>query len=120
MGTADPSAFLSTPLALEQHEEWGGKEFRQNNHRLMKQAQARIMEEFPYFLPSGPNEGLAMASFLIPAKEDLYDRLFTNHNIEVFLNPWEDKLMLRISCFGAYNTPSDYEKLIMALKKEGY
>ena len=120
MGTHDPSAILCTPEVLALHEEWGGVEFRTRNHRLMLWARQEICSAFPHFDTDSSIDGLAMCSFVLPLKENLYQSLFHNHQIEVFVQPWYDRLVLRISCLSAYNKKSDYEHLIEALSKLGY
>ena len=120
MGTHDPSAILCTPAVLDQHEKWGGTEFRNKNHMLMQWARKEICTAFPYFITDSSIDGLAMCSFVVPFKDGLYESLFHDHQIEIFVQPWSDKLVLRISCMSAYNTKSDYEHLIHALSKLGY
>lgn len=120
MGTHDPSAILCTPAVLDVHEEWGGIEFRKNNHMLMQWARNEICNAFPYFLTDSSIDGLAMCSFILPFKENVYLSLFHEHQIEIFLHPWDDKLVMRISCMSAYNVKVDYQRLIQALSKLGY
>ena len=98
------------------HEDWGGKDYREQNHRLLRWAQNRIAEEFPHFQPSYANEGLAMASFLIPQDDGLYDYLWSKQ-IEVVITPWKSQHILRISAFSSYNEKEDYEILITVLKE---
>ncbi|MAA79606.1 MAG: hypothetical protein CL916_10135 [Deltaproteobacteria bacterium] len=120
MGTHDPSAILCTPTVLELHEELGGVEFRKRNHMLMQWARKEICNAFPHFITDPSIDGLAMCSFILPFKEKLYQSLFHEHQIEIFVNPWGDKLVLRISCMSAYNKKSDYKHLIQALYTLGY
>jgi isopenicillin-N epimerase len=120
MGTHDPSAVLCTPVVLTLHEEWGGKELRACHHALMREARSEILTAFPYFTVDESVEGLALSSFRIPFREGLYETLFAQYNIEVFIQQWGEDLLLRISCFSAYNTISDYRRLIAALRNFGY
>ena len=120
MGTHDPSAVLCTPAVLAMHEEWGGVEFRKQNHSLMLWAREKICSTFPNFITDVSIHDLAMCSFVLPFKENVYQSLFHNYQIEVFVQPWYDKLTLRISCMSAYNKKSDYERLIEALRELGY
>ena len=120
MGTHDPSAILCTPSVLRQHEEWGGISFREQNHDLMLWAREEICSSFPNFIVDQSIQGLAMCSFLIPFKEDLYQSLFRDFHIESFVHPWKEGLMLRISCLSAYNKKEDYKNLIRSLIALGY
>ena len=120
MGTHDPTAYVCIPEVLKLHEQWGGKEFRQKNHQLMQEARALIIDAFPDFIVDDSTAGLAICSFLIPFTEDLYNILFHRYNIEIFVHPIQDKILLRISCFSAYNALHEYQTLIQALKKIGY
>ena len=120
MGTHDPAAFLCIPEVLQQYNSWGGKELRQQHHDLMLRARAAIMKAFPYFVVDESVHGLAICAFLIPYRENLYETLVDTYSIETLINPYGEKLLLRISCFSVYNRVEDYRILIKALKSLGY
>ena len=128
-GTADPSAALSVPRALDFLGELAGgfDALRERNRALCLEGRAIVadalgvtppapesMVGFLASLPFPDGEGPPPSSGLDldPMQLALYDRF----RIEVPLSPWPrwPKRLLRISA-QLYNEPTDYERLAQAL-----
>ena len=57
-----------------------------------------------------------MISVLLPASTDeqIQQKLFADHSIEVPVNPWHDGLLMRVSV-AAYNDRDDLDRLVNAV-----
>lgn len=126
MATADPSAFLSVPAALQFVRDevpggWAG--MRATNHARVRDARRRLLSELGA-TPVCPEEMLgALATVTLPPEVapgesagQLMARLFEQNRIEVPVWPFPaaPSRALRISA-QVYNPPEDYEQLLQAL-----
>ena len=130
VGTDDPSAQLSVPLAVDvlrgSHEDgWPG--VMKRNHELVVAGRNHICEELGTD-PGGPADTVgSMATIVLPgdstadfgAMDPLTLRLRQEWQIEVPVFPWRDwpGRLLRISAH-LYNDMADYEKLAASLRQE--
>ncbi|MCX7833259.1 MAG: aminotransferase class V-fold PLP-dependent enzyme [Ignavibacteria bacterium] len=131
-GTDDVTSFLCIPKAIEflnsLHNN-GIKGLMKRNHDLVFEAGEMICEKFGIELPypedmTGSLYGIPffedkqINNYIINNRSKLQDILFYEYNIEVVITYWENppKRILRIAS-QAYNTISQYEYLIKALKK---
>ena len=124
VGTRNLCAWLSTPECLMFHNEYFDWDYCRN---LSLFARNLIISELG--LKPMTDEKLTglMQSFWLPEStgttiEDVLDlrkRILTNHNIEVFMNPFKNRMVLRLSS-QIYNHKDECIKLINALKQELY
>jgi isopenicillin-N epimerase len=123
MGTDDPSAYLSVPVAIEWMESLvpgGWPEIMAKNHALALQGRQILLDALKMPAPC-PDEIIgAMASIPLPDGDGdaLYHALFEQFQIEVPVIPWPSypKRLLRISA-QLYNQPVQYEYLADALQQ---
>jgi isopenicillin-N epimerase len=104
-GTRDPAAALAVPAAIEAHGTF-------DLERCAAIA-ASFHDRLP---PVGPNPAPQMWACELPvsAPDELQRRLFEEHGIEVVVQEWRGRSVLRVS-IGPYNEPGDVERLIDAL-----
>jgi isopenicillin-N epimerase len=118
LGTDDYIAWLCVPKAIELHNMWGGPKFRVKNSSLCEQA-IEILSQVNNITPLKRTHDLAMHSFLLSTPtnpRELYQYL-QQHLIECVVDYWDDKPLLRISCFTKYNTIEQYQSLAMHIDK---
>jgi isopenicillin-N epimerase len=114
-GTRDPAAYLSVPAAIEWQvaHDWHG--VRERCHELARRA-ANELGLAP--LVPGTRHGLygQMVSLWLPedAPQDLQERLFDEHRIEIPVFERERPRLIRAS-FQGYNDEGDLERLKAAL-----
>ena len=104
-GTRDPAAALAVPAAIEAHRTFDLERCR------------RLAASFHDRLPSvGTTPAPQMWSSEIdtPDPEALQRRLFDEHRIEVVVQKWEGRSLLRVS-IAPYNDEADVERLLDAL-----
>ncbi len=120
-GTRDISAFLSVPAAIQFQREHDWEEVRARGHRLAIETRRRLVNIYggEPICPEGSEWLGQMSAVRLPEMDwkDLHKRLVEEHKIEVFLWPWNEITMMRVS-FQAYNDPSDADRLIKALEEE--
>ena len=109
-GTRDPSAYLTVPKAIEVHATFDAARQRavadHAEERLAELGRRRIAGEPAPF----------MRAFELPEgdPDELWQRLFAEHSVEVPVYEWEGRRLLRVSV-GPYNDEDDVERLVSAL-----
>lgn len=123
MGTTDPSAYLSVPVAIDFMGSLlpgGWEELRAKNHELTLTARKLLCEKLNVPVPCPDQMIGSMASFSIPDGNamELHDILLDEFNIESQIIPWPQfpGRLLRISA-QIYNHLADYEYLAESLMK---
>jgi isopenicillin-N epimerase len=118
-GTRDIAAFLATPAAIQFLHDHDWPRVRAGCHALLRDARERItaLTGFASITPDDSAWYRQMASFPLPPcdPDALKRRLYDEFNIEVPIIQWNDRQLIRVS-IQAYNTPSDVDALIGALK----
>jgi isopenicillin-N epimerase len=118
-GTRDPSAYLAVPAAIQFQVDHNWNKVKEECHELAVQAVNRICK-----LVSKPslykddNTFHQMAIAPLPNIENLRDfkeTLYNDYSIEIPCIEWKHMQFIRISVQG-YNSPSDIDMLINALK----
>lgn len=129
IGTRDPSAFLSIPAAIDFLEDMGIEDFRHRTHALAGYAREQVTALTGLVPPwpdtmewYGPMIALPLpkAPEAPPAgvqRDPLQHTLWHKHRIEVPIIHWKGHRLLRVSCY-LYNTQSDIDRLVNALKQE--
>jgi len=124
-GTADPSAALSVPAAIEFMQAHDWETLRQGCSQLLRQALERIGEltglpsPYPYevgpaFQALPPQIGIAPLPYIADLRA-LKSRLYDEFSIEIPLIEWDSRHFVRISV-QVYNTQADIEALVAALQ----
>jgi len=120
-GTEDPTPWLASTAALDYHEQLGGAAFRQANIALAQEASAVLCQRLSLRPGAGdPRLHCAMAAMLLPAAAEDAERIFSGllaADIECFVAPWQDRALMRISAFSAYNHIDQYKTLADALAR---
>ncbi len=121
-GTADPSAWLAVPAALDFHAGLPG--LREICHRLVQDGRRVIADALgvPLPHPDDPRLYANLAAIPVPGPfsgnpGDAAARtaaLYASHQIEVPFTTYDGRLWVRISA-NAYNAPEDYRRLADAL-----
>jgi isopenicillin-N epimerase len=113
-GTRDPSAYLTVPTAIEWQREHDWDAVRARCHSLARRARSDLGLE-PLTPDSGDFYG-QMVSLRLPdtAPEDLQERLYDAHRIEIPVADLDGSRLIRPS-FQGYNDASDLERLKGAL-----
>lgn len=124
-GTADPTAWLAVPAALDLLGGLGWDAIRAANHALVRRGRAVIAEalgtELPH--PDDPRLYGPMATIRVPWADPADDRklaaltarLFAEHRIEVPFTRYDGRAWVRISG-QLYNRPDQYERLAAVLR----
>jgi isopenicillin-N epimerase len=130
VGTMDQTAWLCAPAGLRFFEEFGWEAVRARNNALARTGQLLVAEAIGASLEGMPGENLPEGAYALPMRlipldsvpgEDreacvaLTDRLATEFRIEVPVDAWNGRALLRI-CAQLYNSEADYETLGRALK----
>lgn len=104
-GTRDPAAALAVPAAIEAH--------RSVDLERCRRLAASFHDRLP---PVGPSPAPQMWASELPVDdpEGLRRRLFDEHRIEVVVQEWEGRSLLRVS-IAPYNEAADVERLLDAL-----
>jgi len=118
-GTRDMAAFLSVPAAIQFQDENNWEEVRKSCHQLAAYAQKAICEltGLAPLHSQGDVWFRQMVAVPLPADIDvltLKNRLYDEYRIEVPINEWHGRKLIRSSIQG-YNTKRDVDKLIHAL-----
>jgi isopenicillin-N epimerase len=117
VGTADPSAYLSVPAAVDFQRDNRWPEMRKACHDLAMWGRERFMELTGMLPICSGGHFAQMFSFELPAGslDKLGTRLWDDYQIEVPLVRWNDREFIRVSV-QAYNSSQDLERLMAALK----
>tara|TARA_Y100001970_G_C14158425_1_gene817023 strand:- start:120 stop:1220 length:1101 start_codon:yes stop_codon:yes gene_type:complete len=120
-GTRDISAFLTIPDAIKFREKynWNVVSQRCKTHILNFREEIHDVVGNDSLVKNNVKDWLGqMYSFQINYNDPLKlkDILINDYNIEIPIMYWEDKVLMRISING-YNSTSDLEKLLKALKE---
>jgi isopenicillin-N epimerase len=120
-GTADPSAYLSVPAAIEFQAQHDWPQVRLACHTLAAQARERIasLTGLEQICPDSPEWWRQMCTIPLPvseraAAEALKQDLWETYQVEVPIVEWQDCFFARIS-IQAYNSPNDIDRLIEGL-----
>jgi isopenicillin-N epimerase len=118
-GTLDPAAYLSVPAAIDFQAEQGWDEVRSRCHRLAVEAGRRLGElGLRQLAPDESWLGQMVAAELPDCDmDDLKRRLYDGHRVEVPVQRWEDRPLVRAS-FQGYNDEADLEAFVEALRAE--
>jgi isopenicillin-N epimerase len=120
-GTRDISGWLAIPRAMQFMSELGWEKTREHNHAMTVWVQEMLCEAWQAE-PISPIDGAllgSMATIQMPAPLDqlrldqmqaLQRKLYDDHQIEVPLMRWSDRVLIR-PCCQVYNTPDEYERL---------
>ena len=111
-GTRDVSAYLAVPRAIEMH-----ATFDLDRARALADLAEEALAELG--LPRVAGEPAPfMRAVELPAgdPDELWQRLFAEHRVEVPVYEWQGRRLLRVS-IGPYNDMSDVERLVMALSR---
>ncbi len=117
-GTADPSAFLAIPAAIDFLEQVGLPAFRARTHELARYARRRLVE-LTGLTPIVPDSAAwygSMAHVPLPPGDapQLQRTLWERHKIEVPIVAWNGGRYIRVSCH-LYNNTTHIDRLIDAL-----
>jgi isopenicillin-N epimerase len=119
-GTADPSAFLAIPAAIDVLAEVGLDSFRATTHDLAAYARGRLVEltGLPPLVPDSQQWYASMAHAPLPPgdRQSLQQRLWEQHGIEVPIISWNGGRYIRVSCH-LYNDARQIDRLIDALSR---
>lgn len=119
-GTADPSAFLSVPAAIEFLQKYNWKEVREQCRQLATTTKQRLcaLPGIQSLYPDNNDMYLQFFAVELPPcdTEILKERLYDEYNIEVVVQKWQERPLLRVSV-QAYNTEADMDALIEALSR---
>jgi len=118
-GTRDPAAFLAVPAAIRFMADHAWPQVQQECHALAACAR-RVLGEMTGLAPLSPDSPdwyAQMVAIPLPACDTkaLSQRLRDEYHIVVPLLSWHGHCFVRVSIQG-YNTPSDVNALIAALK----
>lgn len=118
LGTADPSAHLSVPAAIEFQRGYDWPQVREACHALAISARKRLEDVTEMPTISSESNYVQMCAIELPAGsiEKLGTRLFDEYKVEVPLVRWNNREFLRIS-IQAYNSVEDVDRLVDALGK---
>lgn len=121
-GTRDPSAWLALDAALEFHAGLGGAALSVRNHQQVIAAAQSLCAVWGVAMPAPPSLFGSMVTLPLPPRwpvsaeqaQQLHDRLWDAHRVELPVLAHNDRLWVRISC-QAYNEPDDYACLARAV-----
>lgn len=122
VGTADPSAYLTVPTAIQYLADLmpsGWPALMQRNRSLVLAMRQMLCQEFQLPLPC-PDEligSMAVVPFPGGSAETLQTQLFQQYQIEIPVIPWPGayQRLIRLSA-QLYNSPTDYQILAEALR----
>jgi isopenicillin-N epimerase len=114
-GTRDPSAYLTVPAAIQWQQEHDWDAVRDRCHELARRARNELVLE-PIVPDSGDFFGGQMITLRLPAgsPEDLQERLYDDHRIEIPVFEHGEDRFIRAS-FQGYNDAANLAKLKVAL-----
>ncbi len=114
-GTRDMSAFLTVPFAIQYLKELNWQTLTKKSHQMVVDFQNEIcqMLNTPIICANPHMWQGQMCSFLLPGSPDpvkIQSQLMDNHNIEIPVFSWKDRVILRVSV-QPYNSEADLQKL---------
>jgi isopenicillin-N epimerase len=118
VGTNDPAPWLAVPAAIEFQRKHNWPAVRAACHALGSQTRRRIAEltGLPPVSDESQQWWNQMALCPVPTDERIdYNRLWNEFSIEVPVVAWNGHTFLRVAV-QAYNTPTDMDRLIEAVK----
>jgi isopenicillin-N epimerase len=113
-GTDDPSAYLSVPAAIDFQIQNNWPAVRAACHRLLLEAQHRILELSDQEPLSPDSMWVQMCSIPLPGRASDYKELWDKYQIVAPVLERNEKALIRIS-IQAYNTPEHIDRLLQAL-----
>lgn len=129
-GTRDPSAWLAVPAAIELFASIGLERFRNQTHELARYARAQLIDRLGAepLVPDSPDWYASMVALALPepagaalgtqaAKRRALgwqQQLWERAGIEVPLNVWGGRTVLRVSCH-LYNRADQIDRLVDTL-----
>jgi isopenicillin-N epimerase len=123
VGTADQTGWLAVPAALEFFDAFGWSAVRDRNNALAAYGQQVVADAVGADLSAMP-DGTALPMRLVPlvgvpadqaAADAVRDRIADEAGIEVVINVWGGRALLRVSAH-LYNTETQYDRLATALR----
>jgi isopenicillin-N epimerase len=111
-GTDDPAACLAVPAAIEFVRGLDPGPYR----RLAASAQRRLADAGFAPVPGTPAPQMVAVELPPGDADELRRRLYDEHRIEVALQEWEGRRLLRVS-IAPYNDEEDVDRLIQALDR---
>lgn len=118
-GTADPSAYLAIPAAIEFLEQVGLENFRARTHALARYARQRLVEltGLSPLVPDSAKWYGSMAHVPLPPGDHaaLQRALWEQHGVEVPIISWNGGRYIRVSCH-LYNDTQQIDRLLQSLK----
>jgi isopenicillin-N epimerase len=115
-GTDDPSAYLTVPAAIDFQVQNHWSAVRAACHRLLLEAQHRILELSDQEPLSPDSMWVQMCSIPLPGRAADYKELWDKYQIVVPVLEWNGQTLIRIS-IQAYNTPQDIDRLLSVLEE---
>ncbi|MBX9787364.1 MAG: aminotransferase class V-fold PLP-dependent enzyme [Pirellulales bacterium] len=131
-GTRDPSAWLSVPAAIDLIEAVGLERFRRETHELARYARERMIDRLGAepLTPDSPDWYGSMVAVILPEPgpsappteqatrraRAWQDALWEQAGIEVPLNVWGGRTLLRVSCH-LYNRSDQIDLLVATLAR---
>jgi isopenicillin-N epimerase len=119
-GTADPSAYLSVPAAIDFQAQHDWPAVRQACRQLLLDTSDRLAEltGLPQLSPDSVDWWVQMRTFRLPSSDghEIKRRLWDEFRVEVPLIWWNDQTFIRVSLQG-YNSPDDIERLLTGLRQ---
>lgn len=129
-GTRDPSAWLAVPAAIALFESIGLERFRNQTHELARYARAQLIDRLGAepLMPDSPDWYASMVALALPAPAGAalgtqaakrralgwQQQLWEQAGIEVPLNVWGGRTVLRVSCH-LYNRADQIDRLVATL-----
>lgn len=120
IGTRDPSAFLSVPVAIEFMQEIGLERFRARSRWLATYIDSKLSESFATQPIADRSQGWygSMAHIRLPKGDwsSLQKQLWEQIGIEVMIVQFNEEWFVRVSCH-LYNNVNQLDTLIKALAR---
>ncbi len=113
-GTQDPAAYLTAPAAIEFQQQHNWTAVRGACHKLLLEAQQRILEMSDQEPLSPDSFWVQMCAIPAPGKAEDYKEMWDKHRIVVPIFEWNGITVVRVS-IQAYSTPKDVDSLINAI-----
>lgn len=119
-GTADPSAYLSIPAAIDFQAQHDWRSVRAACHQLASSVRNRIaaLTGLPHICPDSSDWWGQMCAIPLPPCDvtELQRLLYDEYHVEVPVHEWDGHPYVRIS-IQAYNSAEDVDRLIAGLSR---
>ncbi|MBK9711385.1 MAG: aminotransferase class V-fold PLP-dependent enzyme [Kouleothrix sp.] len=117
-GTHDPAAYLAVPEAIDFQAGRGWPDLRAACHRLLIEAERRIVALSDQPPISAPDGFVQMRTIPLPPCDvaAVKRRLWDEFQVEVPLVEWGGRQFVRVS-IQCYNSPNDVDRLVEALRR---